>query len=96
MVWVINQIIFVDNVLLICVIECFDFLGARTLQKEKEVVEVAQVEEALLGAVEEAEVEEAKVEEGMGKTMMGQAGQIHTGAEAGDMTKVMMVLTPTL
>ena len=57
---------------MISVTECFDFQGARTLQKEKEVVEVAQVEEALLGVVEEAELEEAKVEEGMGKTMMGQ------------------------
>ena len=57
---------------------------------------MAQVDEALLGVVEEAEVEEAKVEEEMVKTMMRQDGQIHIGAEAGDMTKVRMVLAPML
>ena len=67
-----------------------------TLQKEREVVEVAQVEEAVLGVVEEAEVEEAKVEEGMVKPMMRGDIQIHIGAEAGDMTKAMMVLAQML
>ena len=54
---------------------------------------MAEVEEPLLGVVEEAEVEEAKVEEGM--TMVGH-GQIQIGAEAGDMTKAMVVMTPML
>ena len=55
-----------------------------TLQKQREVAEVAEVEEPLLGVVEEAEVEEAEV------------GHGQKGAEAGDMTKAMVVMTPML
>jgi hypothetical protein len=69
---------------LISVIKCFDFQGTMTLQKQREVAKVAEVEEPLLGVVEEAEVEEAEV------------GHGQIGAEAGDMTKAMVVMTPTL
>ena len=55
-----------------------------TLQKQREVAEVAKVEEPLLGVVEEAEVEEAEV------------GHGQIGAEAGDMTKAMVGMTPML
>ena len=66
------------------VIKCFDFQGTMTLQKQREVAKVAEVEEPLLGVVEEAEVEEAEV------------GHGQKGAEAGDMTKAMVVMTPML
>jgi hypothetical protein len=69
---------------LISVIKCFDSQGTMTLQKQREVAEVAKVEEPLLGVVEEAEVEEAEV------------GHGQIGAEAGDMTKAMVVMTPML
>jgi len=69
---------------LISVIKCFDSPGNMTLQKQREVAEVAKVEEPLLGVVEEAEVEEAEV------------GHGQIGAEAGDMTKAMVVMTPML
>jgi hypothetical protein len=69
---------------LISVIKCFDSQGNMTLQKQREVAEVAKVEEPLLGVVEEAEVEEAEV------------GHGQIGAEAGDMTKAMVVMTPML
>ena len=70
--------------MLISVIKCFDFQGTMTLQKQREVAKVAEVEEPLLGVVEEAEVEEAEV------------GHGQIGAEAGDMTKAMVVMTPML
>ena len=70
--------------MLISVTTCFDFQGTMTLQKQREVAEVAEVEKPLLGVVEEAEVEEAEV------------GHGQKGAEAGDMTKAMVVMTPML
>ena len=51
------------------------------------------MEEPLLGAAEEAEVEEAKVEEEM--ATVGH-GKIQIGAEAENMTKAMVVMTPML